>query len=91
MLYARRSEDCVRLILDLIPKMDYTTLIEGWKEEYEEDPRFELDMYYLDNAASGIATTDRIIRRQNPHPRIMWRFFRRRNVGRVTDSSQNLS
>ena len=58
MLYARRSEDCVRLILDLIPKMDYTTLIEGWKEEYEEDPRFELDMYYLDNAASGIATTD---------------------------------
>ena len=58
MLYARRSENCVRLILDLIPKMDYATLIEGWKEEYEEDPRFELDMFYLDNAASDIATTD---------------------------------
>jgi predicted GTPase len=50
MMYARRNETCVRLVLDLLNKIDYTTLIEGWKAEYEQDPEFELDVYYLKEA-----------------------------------------
>jgi predicted GTPase len=50
MMYARRNETCVRLVLDLLNKIDYATLIEGWKAEYEQDPEFELDVYYLKEA-----------------------------------------
>jgi hypothetical protein len=47
MMYARRNETCVRLLLDMLKVVDYETIIQGWKPEYEKDPRFELDLYYL--------------------------------------------
>ena len=50
MMYARRNETCVRLVLDLLAKVDYKVLIEGWKTDYDHDPQFELDIYYLNEA-----------------------------------------
>ena len=47
MMYARRNETCVRLLLDMLKVVDYETIIKGWDSEYEKDPRFELDLYYL--------------------------------------------
>jgi small GTP-binding protein len=56
MMYVRRGETCVRLLMDLIKKVDYRIIIEGWKAEYETDPRFELDLYYLSTLETSVKT-----------------------------------